>query len=99
MKKKRSLLIDYAGKDDLDAICQCIFNVLSGNIRISGTTFNKLKKHKKTLRYLMNRGVNNQQRKKVLKQKGGFLPFLLPLAVKLLGGIVPSIIGAVASRK
>ena len=98
-KKRRSLLIDFAGKDDLDAVCQCIFNVLAGNIKISTSTFNKLKKHKKTLRYLINRRVNNQQRKKVLKQKGGFLPFLLPLAVKLLGGLVPAIAGAVVGRR
>lgn len=87
-KKRRSLLIDYAGKDDIDAICQCIFNVLGGNVKVSNTTFNRLKKHKKTLRYLVNRRVNDKQRKAVLKQKGGFLPFLIPLAIKLISSFV-----------
>ena len=34
-RNRRNLLIEYAGKDDLDAICQCIFNLLSGNIKVS----------------------------------------------------------------
>ena len=93
--RKRNILIDFASKKDLDAVYQCIFNVLAGNVPIDKKTHTKLKRHKNTLRLLVNKkGVSDARRKSTLKQKGGFLQFLLPL----LSGILPAIAGAITGR-
>ena len=87
------MLIEFADKDDMKSISECILNALRGNITLTPKTYAKLKKHKTVLRYLINKRVNNKKRKAALKQKGGFLPLLIPLAVSLLGGLAKKVIG------
>ena len=90
-KKRRNALIDYADKDDILAICECITNALRGNIKLTPAKIKRLKRHKECLRVLSKTGVSLKKRKAALKQNGGFLPLLIPAAVSaissLLGGI------------
>lgn len=91
---KRRHLIEIADKEDINAILQCIYNVIAGNIPLKQNTYTKLKKHKRVLRTLVNKKTSNSKRKAVLKQKGGFLPTLLSAALPALF----SIISTAASR-
>ena len=89
-RKRRNSLIDYADKFDILAVCECITNALRGNIKLTPANFKRLKRHKKCMRALSNEKLSLKKRKATLKQKGGFLPLLIPAAVSaissLLGG-------------
>lgn len=87
-KKKRDILIDIATNDQLKAILECIFNILDGSVLLSKTHIDKLKKHKSVLRKHRNDKLSTEQRKLLLKQKGGFLNVLLPIASGILGSIL-----------
>ena len=88
---KRNQLIDIGNKDNINAICQCIRNVLKGNIHLKDHEINKLRKYKNTLFTLAKKNTSLIKKKQALKQRGGFLPFLLPLAVDLIGGLLGKI--------
>ena len=79
--KKRKVLTEMATKNDLDAIREVCINLLRGNIPMSLAIQKKLKKHKKALRLLAQKRGTAKEKRKLVHQKGGFLHFLLPLAV------------------
>ena len=88
-RKRRNLLIDYAEKGEIVALQEIVQNVLSGNIPLNKKKKNKLKKHKLLLRKLVNK-CSIQKKKSLLKQQGGFLASLLPIALSLIGGLFGS---------
>ena len=72
--------IAYNDADVVRAITDVVHNVLQGKVHLTRQRVNKLKKHKQHLRKLVKpRGMSLQQRKDLIIQKGGFLPFLAPL--------------------
>lgn len=91
--KRRKLLIDLADCSEVRAISECIANVLTGNVRLNTAQKKKLKKHKKVLRFLMDKKPTASDKKKVLYQKGGFLTALLPLALSAVSSLLPAIFG------
>lgn len=86
-KRKRDLLIDYGEKDDIQAICECIHNVLQGKITLPKRKLGLLKKHRKCLRSLTSGGLSLKSKKNSLKQRGGFLSVLLPAAISAIASI------------
>lgn len=92
-KKRRHLLIDLANTAEIKAIAECILNILSGNIRLKSNQKKKLKRYRSALRDVANKHYSTKQKKYILRQKGGFLPALLPLAISALTSIVPALFG------
>jgi len=86
-KKKRDLLIDIATNDQVKAIEECINNILDGNVKLSKLEIDQLKKYKCLLRKHRNTKLTIKERKHLLKQRGGFLNVLLPIASGILGSI------------
>lgn len=86
--KKRKILADMATKSDLDAVREICINLLHGNIPLTHTLENKLKRHKKALRLLAQKKGGIREKKKLIHQQGGFLHFLAPLALSLAGTLV-----------
>lgn len=86
---QRKGILQGAKKDLLETICECALNVLHGNVPLSSSEKRKLKSHKHTLRNLCNRKIALQNKKrKLLNQKGGFLPALIaPIIASLVGDI------------
>jgi hypothetical protein len=82
--KLRKALISNCDRDLVLSICECILNVLSGNIKLSKCVKRKLRKHKATLRKDADKRVSLASKKKVIVQRGGFL---LPL----LGAVLPTL--------
>ncbi len=82
--KQRNKLIDYANNKEIHAICEIILNVLNGNIKLANANIKKLKRYKTALRSLTYKKNSLANRKKTLKQHGGFLSFILPAAIGLL---------------
>ena len=85
---KRSSLIDFANKQQLEAIAECIENVLRGNVPLTNTQSKRLAKHKKSMRIISDRKASLPKKKRVLKQEGGFLGTLIPLAISALGSLI-----------
>lgn len=87
-KGKRSMLIDYANKEQIEAIAECIDNILRGNVPLNKNEAKKLKKHKNTMRTVTDRHTPIRRKKDVLRQQGGFLSTLIPIAISALGSLV-----------
>lgn len=89
--KQRNKFIEAADESQLSAVSECVKNLLAGNIEISGKELNNLRRYKTVLRKLALRCSGKErkaERREVLKQSGGFLPMLLPLALQAVGGLV-----------
>lgn len=97
--KRRRLLVEWAGKNDLDAISEISLNTLRGNVKLSPSTYKKIQKYKKALRTLALKKASIKKRKQIIKQQGGFLPFLIPAALLVVSSIVPEIVKSIAKKK
>lgn len=75
--KLRRMILENGNLQLIKAIVECIENVLKGNITLEEASFKKLKKHKSALRAVSKSPNKLSQKKKVIIQKGGFLPALL----------------------
>lgn len=84
-KKRRGYLIDFADKSQLDAIMECIFNVLHGHVPVTKDQLNRLRPHRATMHALANSKLSQQHKRRRLHMSGGFLGKLLPLAVHAIG--------------
>ena len=87
-RNRRNKIIDVADKEELTAICDCIHNVLKGNVKLKNNQIMQLRKYKKHLRSLTNKRMSVKKRKDTLKQHGGFLPLLIPAAVSILSRLI-----------
>ena len=83
-KEKRNRIIDDGGLDLVRCICDCVFNVLNGNIELKYEEKKKLEKHKDCLRKLVNKKISDKKRKHLI-QEGGFLGALIPTLVSIVG--------------
>jgi len=87
-KKRRNKLIDAGDNNEIRAISECIMNIIQGNVPITKSQLKQLKQHKNVLRSLSKKCYSMKRKKIILKQKGGFLPALLPMALKAIGGFL-----------
>ena len=79
-------------KQSILKICECVKNVLNGNLHIKPCHLKKLSRHKQTLRQLALKKTSLKVRKRLL-QKRGFLGLLLPALAPLVGGLLENIFG------
>jgi hypothetical protein len=87
--KYRSAILKNADKKLINAICECVFNMLKGNLKVDENTKANLYKYKNILRKLVQKSSLKTKRK-ILQQKGGFLQVLLPT-------ILPTLISSIAA--
>ena len=83
-KKKRNRIIDEGGLDLVRCICDCVHNVLRGNIPLKEKEKKRLERHKDCLRKLVNKKILDEKRKHLI-QEGGFLGALIPTLVSIVG--------------
>ncbi len=94
-KPERKSVVSNANRELIQCICECVHNVVNGNIPISKPRVEKLAGHKKKIAKLLSKQTGLKQKKKLLIQSGGFLPLLLTPIL----GIVGSLIGDAISRR
>lgn len=85
--KQRLVLLKSADRSLIKAICECILNIITGNVNISHENRKRLYKYKNFLRKLAspNKKRSWQQRKRIIVQKGsGFLPLIIPPVMSIL---------------
>lgn len=92
--KKRIKIIETCDGSLIEAIGECIRNVLKKVVPLSKPQFHKLKKHKRHLRILGNKKTALKVKRKLLKQHGGFLPALLGPVVSFLAGLFGKTVSA-----
>ena len=69
-------VLKVVDKEVLDAICECCYNVLKGNVPLTREQKRSLAKYRKVLRGLSGPGRVSLKKKRQLVQTGGFLPML-----------------------
>ena len=90
-QKLRNAILKNADRDLIDAVCQCINNLLIGNLDISESDKKELHKYRHVLRKLVKKS-SLKQKQKILVQKGGFLQYLIPAAITGISEIISSIV-------
>ena len=85
----RKSLLKLADQDVIRCIVECADNTLKGHVHLSTKQKQNLKRHKKSLRRLVNRGERWQTKRKLIVQSGGFL---LPLLTPLLGSLIANLL-------
>lgn len=85
--KHRKTLISNATTNDINSVCEACLNILKGNVPITRHHKQKLKKHKTAIRRLVSKSVP-VKKKKIIIQKGGFLPIILGALAPVLGSIL-----------
>jgi hypothetical protein len=87
----RSSIIKNGPKDLIDTLCECVHNLLKGNVKLNDSEKSKLAKYKNSMRKILSR-ISLKERKKILIQKGGLLEILLPSVISGLASIISSVI-------
>ena len=77
-------IIDEGGMELVHCICDCVHNILQGNIPLEHEEKERLGIHKELLRKLANEKTSYRRRKRLI-QDGGFLGSLIPVLVGLVG--------------
>ena len=90
--KIRNAILKNCGNDLIHIICDCVYDVVKGNVPgLTQEKVNKLARHK-TSPIKLTQKVPIKEKRKILVQKGdGFLPFLLPLVAPLIAEAVSKI--------
>ena len=98
--KRRRLLAEWADKNDLLAVSECIGNVLMGNVKLTPQQIKRLRRHKRSLRILAKKTGSLTEKWRMIAQHGGFLPFLIPTILKAIAGpLLGSLLGAATGRR
>ena len=70
----RKAILEHADGELINCICECIDNILKGNIKISKVHKKKLGRSTKVLDTLRKKKTGLKKKKALLVQHGGFLP-------------------------
>lgn len=89
-KNQRTVFLRAADNKLIKCIQECIFNTLKGNVPLCCSDKKRLAKHKTVLRRVAAKQGNWKIKRKLLVQRGGFLPYLIG---PLLGAILSRFIG------
>jgi hypothetical protein len=89
--KLRKILLRNCDPEIIKTICEIAINTLNGNIKVSKNNFAEFKKHKIFLRKLACPKSSLKSKRKIIVQKGGFLPALL-------GTVISGVIGNLLSK-
>ena len=83
-KQKCNRIIDEGGMELVHCICDCVHNILQGNIPVDEEEKERLKRHRHCLRKLVNEKTSYRRRKQLIQDRG-FLGSLIPILVGLVG--------------
>ena len=96
---QRQHIFNCADKGLVLCVCECINNVLRGNVKLSPANKRELSQHKDILRKIVDRQTNVDKKRNLLIQKGGFLPALLAPVLSIAGGLISDLIGNLIKGK
>ena len=83
--KLRKAILEYADAELISALCECAHNILRGTVRLTPQEKVRLRRYRTDLHSIVNKKMAVVRKRRILQQKGGFLPALLaPLASSVL---------------
>lgn len=88
--EQRIALLQKADLKLVKCICECALNILRGNVPLKQTHKQRLKRYACILRRLANKNNSLKKKKRLIIQRGGFLPLLL---APILGTVLSHLIG------
>lgn len=88
----RKALIKASSPEVIKTLCEISLNTLNGNNKITKFCKSKLKKYKRELRDLACSKIKLSRKRKILVQKGGFLPILI-------GSVLSGLIGQIINKE
>ena len=80
VKLRKAILLN-SDAELINVLQDCVYNVLRGNVKLPKGVDRHLDKYKSVLRKFVYEKANVARKRKLLIQKGGFLPFLIPAAI------------------
>ena len=83
-EQKCNRIINEGGMELVHCICDCVHNILQGNIPVNEEEKERLKRYKECLRALVEKKTSDKKRKHLI-QEGGFLGSLIPILEGLVG--------------
>ena len=86
--KEKNKLINKVNNCVIKAIAEISHNCLIGNVPLSSCNYKKLRKYKNILRKIANKKLSLESKRKIIKQKGGFLNILIPSVLALLSTVI-----------
>ncbi len=92
--KQRVSVIKKMNKSQFNDIAKLLSAFMSGLFPVSDSVVSKLKRDKKYLYALVSKGTPLNVKRKVLHQRGGFLPLLAAALAPALGAL-PDVIGGI----
>lgn len=90
--KLRSAIVKHSDDGLIKAISEIALNTLNGNNKIDNKTIRKLHPYKRQMRCLACSKRSSKSKRKIIIQKGGFLPLLI-------GSILSGVIGALFNKQ
>jgi hypothetical protein len=93
--KLRKVILQQADRELLESLREICINILRGSISLNPKQRAQLYRHRKLLRDISKTKQQKILRQKLIRQKGGFLPFLLPLVPALIAAGKAAALGAV----
>lgn len=91
--------VKNASPNLIKCLVDCCHNVSCGNIPVGKKTIKQLRRHKKTIRQILNRKAKAKRKRQLLSQSGGFLPLLLAPIIGLAGSLAGEAISSAISRR
>ena len=91
-KAARKAILEQANKDLIDTICECLHNILKGNLKVSPEVYRKLKRNQKDFQEIHSKKANLKRKKQLLIQHGGFLPALIAPLLGIAGSLISGLI-------
>ena len=89
--KLRNAIIKSSHTDVIKTICEICLNTLNGNHTLKSKDKTKLKKYKNQIRNWAAPKLSLSSKRKILVQKGGFLPILIS---SILSGVLGKLINS-----
>lgn len=91
-KKRRNALVDLGDSSEIKAVAEIIANVLEGNVALDENQLRKLRRHKKKLRLIAQKRHSVKRKKALIKQTGGIIGALIPLAISTVASLVKNLV-------
>ena len=91
--QQRKLLLKSAENSLILCLCECIDNVLRGNVKLSPAKKRQLSKYASILRKIVDRKTKVNRKRELLIQQGGFLPALLAPVIGIASGLIGELVG------
>ncbi|MCP4345345.1 MAG: hypothetical protein GY795_07445, partial [Desulfobacterales bacterium] len=96
--EQQKALLKVADDGLILCICECVDNVIRGNIKLTKKKKEDLSKHKNILRKLQDRQIAKDKKRKLLVQNGGFLPALLAPIIGIAGSLIGDLVGGLIKK-